>query len=77
MRKSRQHVDYVVEIKDEEEDDDEVEEAEVDDDSSATISPHNSSTDESFTSIKRGVIGGIAAQRNRGIHTCNFCGKTF
>ncbi|XP_002095194.3 zinc finger protein 37 [Drosophila yakuba] len=77
MRKSRQHVDYVVEIKDEEEDDDEEEEAEVDDDSSATISPHNSSTDESFTSIKRESSEESQHNGIGGIHTCNFCGKTF
>ncbi|XP_017086275.1 zinc finger protein 37 [Drosophila eugracilis] len=75
MRKSRSHVDYVVEIKDEEEDDEE--EEEVDDDSSATVSPLNSSTDESFTSIKRESSEESLQNGNAGIHTCNFCGKTF
>ncbi|XP_017053364.1 zinc finger protein 37 [Drosophila ficusphila] len=74
-RKSRNHVDYMVDIKDEEEEKEDDEE-EVDDDSSATISPHNSSTDESFVSIKR--ESSEESQRNEGgIHTCNFCGKTF
>ncbi|XP_022226110.2 uncharacterized protein LOC111076583 [Drosophila obscura] len=69
MRKTRNFVDYVMDVKDEE-DEDETE------GSSATVSPRNSSSDESLTSIKRESIE-ESQSIGRPIHTCNFCGKTF
>ncbi|XP_015042552.2 zinc finger and BTB domain-containing protein 49 [Drosophila pseudoobscura] len=73
MRKTRNFVDYVMDVKDEEDEDENEEESEG---SSATVSPHNSSSDESLASIKRESIE-ESQSTGRPIHTCNFCGKTF
>ncbi|SPP89734.1 zinc finger protein 236 isoform X1 [Drosophila guanche] len=71
MRKTRNFVDYVMDLKDEED-----EGAEETEGSSATVSPRNSSSDESLFSIKRESIE-ESQSTGRLIHTCNFCGKTF